>query len=101
MTSVIKPGTLLTCGCCGSYFETWLGYEDQDQGDDWGICARCQKAIEQKYEHEMDAAITTLAAGLNEKNRAKLLSYPRKRQEELVMWAIEKGHLTWTIAPGH
>jgi len=39
----IKVGIWLDCGCCGLGFQTWEGYKDQDQDQDYGICFGCQQ----------------------------------------------------------
>ena len=48
MARIIEAGKGLACGCCGSWFTTWEGYEDQDQDVGYGICKSCQGDAEER-----------------------------------------------------
>ncbi|MBY6212375.1 hypothetical protein KUV95_12520 [Microbulbifer agarilyticus] len=95
----IPVGTWLDCGCCGTWFETWEGYVDQDQDEGYGICRKCQGEIREHDEAEWDKAIATLREGLNDQNRAKFDAMPRIQQKAMVWDALDKGILTYHIVP--
>ncbi len=63
--------SFLTCGCCGRYFETWVGYVDQDQDEGYGICKSCQGWIEDRAEADWVALEELVREGLEERNREK------------------------------
>lgn len=95
----IRVGKGLTCGCCGEWFRTWEGYEDQDQDAGYGICKPCQASIKEHDEREWDKAIKTLADGLNPSNQMKFLQYDRDTQKAFVLKALDEGILTFQIKP--
>ena len=94
---IIKPNTLLRCGCCGDDFKTWEGYINQDQDKGYGICKRCQESIEKHDQEEMNKAINTLRNGLNEENRAKLDAMDRELQEAFVWQALEDDIMKFSV----
>lgn len=97
----IKAGIELICGCCGSYFETWEGYIDQDQDKGYGRCQTCLDWIAKREEAENKRLIAEgkklLAEALNPENRAKFLAMTADEQEYLVMEAMNDGMIGYAI----
>ena len=93
----LKVGKWLRCGCCGSDFQVWVGYVDQDQDNGYGICKRCQADDVERNEQEYDKCIALIRDGLSEENRAKFDGYDRELQKALVNKAFDDGALTWEI----
>ena len=93
----LKVGKWLRCGCCGTDFTVWIGYQDQDQDNGYGICKSCQKYDEKRNDQEYDKCIALSHNGLKEGNRAKFDGYDRDLQIALVNKAINDGVITWEI----
>ena len=96
----IPVGKWLECGCCGSGFEVWAEYEDQDQDADYGICKSCQGVIDDHNEREWDKGIKALRDGLNGKNREKFDAMDRDSQKAVVWKALDDGVLSFQIRRG-
>lgn len=94
MARLIPVNKGLYCGCCGEYFRTWEGYEDQDQDDGYGICKKCQGWIGERNRAEEDKMIATLRSGLNPENQAKFDEMDRDLQMAMVYQALEDGVMT-------
>ena len=97
MSNNIKVGTGLDCGCCGTWFETWLGYEDQDQDAGYGICQRCQGSIAEDNEKEWDKLISCLRSGLKPENQTEFDAMDRDTQKALAHKALDEGYITYSI----
>jgi len=95
----LKVGKRLRCGCCGSDFQVWKGYQDQDQDNGYGICKKCQGWIEELDNKEMDKAIKVISDGLKPANKAKFDAMERELQIALVNKALSDGVMTWVIKP--
>lgn len=97
MTQQIPVGTWLDCGCCGLGFQTWEGYEDQDQDEGYGICCGCQVHIAAKNEEEWDKAIEAVRNGLAHlpDKLADFNARDRETQKVIVWNLMDKGALTF------
>ena len=100
----IKAGIELICGCCGSYFETWEGYIDQDQDDGYGICKRCQVWSDARGMSETNRlekqGIELFKKNLTGKNLEHFLTRTEADQRAFVRKAIKDGVLTFGFGPG-
>ena len=98
MGATIKSGRMLDCGCCGLGFETWKGYQDQDQDRDYGICSHCQGEGSVKTEAEYDKALAEALAKLGPKALARnkpLLEEDPDFKYVLVNSAVDQGLISW------
>lgn len=93
MTQQIPVGTWLDCGCCGLGFQTWEGYEDQDQDAGYGICCGCQGDISAKSEEEWDKAIKAVKDGLSPEKAADFNAKTRDEQKAIVWHLMDRGVL--------
>lgn len=98
MTQAITIGKCLTCGCCGNYFDVWAGYEDQDQDAGFGICKGCQEWIAERNEEQWQKIEDKVANALNEKNRAKFLSFELAVRRGFILKMMDAGVITWQIS---
>ncbi len=89
----------LQCGCCGSGFQTWEAYVDQDQDKGFGICLDCQNLEMEKNNKHLDTIGAALREALNEKNQAKWDGYDLETQRLLAMKAVEDGAIKITYGP--
>jgi hypothetical protein len=87
----------LRCGCCGSWFETWEGYVNQDQDKGYGICASCQEWIGKRDQQEWEKLRDKMAESLSETNRAKFLAMGEKLQQAFTAKAIDEGIIQFQI----
>lgn len=94
---MIRVGKQLTCGCCGKWFRTWEGYQDQDQDKGYGICERCQGWAESQNERQYDKLINQMRDALSPNNRVVFDEYDREMKIALVNMAIEDGLITWSV----
>lgn len=97
----VKPNTLLACSCCGTYFRTWKGYQDQDCDKGYGLCPRCYTENEKLTEAEIDRCIGLLIDALSERNREKFKALNRDQQTLLALKAIDDGIITYQIGQTH
>ena len=94
----IKVGTGLNCGCCGEWFQTWEGYEDQDQDCGYGICSGCQFDLVERNEEEFDRLIECVRTGFTKpENLAKFNTWSRDKQKAFAYDMLEKGKITYTF----
>lgn len=93
----IKENTSLDCGCCGGYFRTWEGYEDQDQDSGYGICKNCQDYAAQKHEDFIDNMVNQISESLKPDNKAKFDKFSKEKKRMFAMDAYDKGMFTWKI----
>lgn len=98
--SDIKTGTWLTCGCCGDGFQTWDGYQDQDQDFEYGICKSCQGSITEHNDQQMDQAIAEVRDNLSGNCLGSFNRKDRDAQEVFVMYLINKGALVFKVGKG-
>lgn len=87
----------LDCGCCGSGFSTWEGYEDQDQDKGYGICKECQDDAEEQNNKLLDESVKLMIAGMKPDNAEKLKAMPLEEQRLVASAAHRNGLFTWTI----
>jgi len=87
----------LECGCCGTGFETWPEYEDQDQDDGYGICARCQDYIEETNTQAMTSIIRKVRNTLQHDKLAKFDAMSRATQEQFIFKLMDRGAISWQI----
>ena len=98
MTQEIRIGKCLQCGCCGNYFDVWAGYKDQDQDAGFGICKKCQGWIDQRNEDHWKKLEAKVANSLNEKNRARFLSFELGVRRGFILKMMDEGVITWQIS---
>ena len=93
----LRVGKWLDCGCCGTGFQIWEGYEDQDQDNGYGICQSCQGSIEEDNEREYDKVINCLRDGLNDENKTKLDAMTRDEQKMIAWQALNDGTIKFSL----
>ncbi|MEP3248056.1 MAG: hypothetical protein ABJN40_05945 [Sneathiella sp.] len=94
----IKVGAWLDCGCCGLYFKTWEGYEDQDQDHGYGICHDCQGDLEVRNREEIDKGVEALRSSLNDENKTRLDAMDYDMKSAIVLKALDEGVLQYKIS---
>ena len=102
MPRILKANKPLICGCCGTYFKTWKGYEDQDQDVGYGICRPCQGDAIEDNKAEYEKMYQTLMNGVKPETKQRMLDFVKDQDEWdgkviLVNIALEKGWLRWSI----
>lgn len=93
----IKIGTGLNCGCCGNWFKTWDGYEDQDQDSEYGICFECQGDIEERSEKEYDKLIACVKSGLTPDRLEHYNELDRDIQKNFALSCLNQGFVVVTF----
>ena len=93
----VKKNIELDCGCCGSYFRTWEGYQDQDQDRGYGICERCQESIQADDDKQVDKILNLLRANLNAENLVRINALTRDQQRRVAYQAIEEGMVSFSF----
>lgn len=96
----IQVGTGLSCGCCGSWFNTWEGYEDQDQDMGYGICKSCQGDIEDRNKATYKDIYEKILTAVKPDTKAKMEAAVAKDPDMLVVYAnmaLEQGFVKWSI----
>ncbi|MBW1853216.1 MAG: hypothetical protein JRJ00_00795 [Deltaproteobacteria bacterium] len=97
----IEEGTNLQCGCCGMGFQTWEGYEDQDQDVDYGICRMCQGDLGDRADDMYNQIIDKIRESLRGNDLAKFNAKPRGTQEYIATQLINSGSIKWQIGGDH
>jgi hypothetical protein len=96
--NILEAGIWLACGCCGSGFPTWEGYEHQDQDSGYGICKGCQGSITEHDEEEWDKAFKTVCDGFkHQHNRDKFNALSRPEKKAMVNKMIDRKILVFHI----
>jgi len=88
---------MLKCSCCGNYFNKWKGYQDQDQGDYFGICKKCQDWIEGDQNAKLDELCSQIWEGLSDKNRAKFDAMSIDERRAVATGLIYEGYVSFEI----
>lgn len=92
----IKTNTGLLCGCCGSWFTTWKGYQDQDQDRGFGICESCQNLIRMKAVMElMEISAKVRENFKNPLNRFKWDYMELWERNHYINKMMDDGLITW------
>ena len=93
----LNVGKWLECGCCGSGFQVWSGYVDQDQDNGYGICKECQGDADVRNEEEWDKIIKLVADALSKENSEGFQVMDRDRQKCICSGMMDKGYIKWSI----
>ncbi|MBY6093815.1 hypothetical protein [Ferrimonas balearica] len=101
MMNKIKAGVWLHCGCCGSDFQTWTGYVDQDQDLGYGICRSCQADIDADNEAQFDHIFSLIRDGMSAENQARFDALSRDEKKAFAMQLIDDGHITFSVRSVH
>ena len=88
---------ILNCGCCGTYFETWPEYEDQDQDAGFGICKKCQDWSEKKIDETFEDAKEMIYKNLTPERQEQFNKLDKEKQNWFISELINKGILKWEI----
>lgn len=98
MPRIIRVGKWLDCGCCGEDFQIWEGYVDQDQDDDYGICASCQEDIKKRNIEELDKIVVEIANVMKPETRESYLAKTKEQQRDFALQAVNKGLVTMSFS---
>lgn len=93
----IPVGRHLQCGCCGMGFQTWEGYENQDQDMDYGICRPCQGDIGGRTDDMYEQIISQIEAQLEGDDLAKFKAKPQGTKEYIATQLINSGVIKWQV----
>ena len=96
----VPVGKSLDCGCCGGYFQTWEGYENQDQDCGYGICKDCQGWIDEKNLAELDKMCLAIEEALSEEKLKDFQAKSREDRHLIAMQLAEKGCFTYSFGAG-
>lgn len=100
MLGTVKIATSLTCGCCGTWFQTWAGYIDQDQDGGYGICESCQGDQKVRVDNEYDKMWELLLEAVKPETKEKMLDrFKKDPNHKIVMvnWAMAEGKFSYSI----
>ena len=87
----------LSCGCCGMYFKTWEGYQDQDQDFGYGICRECQGEAIERNNDSLDSMASQIEEALNEKNKVKFNKLSVEEKRGFAVKALDEGLFTYSF----
>lgn len=92
-----KNSKYLVCGCCGKGFNTWKGYQDQDQDTGFGICKTCQRDARIKERRFINETIERIKPNLSQENLDKINAMSNDEKKYVVMKLIDAGVLYFKI----
>jgi len=100
MGNILEAGISLTCGCCGTWFKTWKGYEDQGNDIGFGICTPCQEDQEADNKAHYDRMYNKILEAVQPDTRDKIEKAVAKDPKMKVVYVnmgMEQGWFEWGI----
>ena len=88
---------ILTCGCCGGYYESFNSDSEFDHDLGFGECAKCHGWITAKNEKEFDKIFTEIERGLSPRNCQKWSAFSRDKKKEVAMGLLDRGVISYCI----
>ena len=99
LCDVPKKVFVLTCGCCGSYYDSFNKDSEFDHDLGYGECPKCHDWILAKNEKEFDKIFAIIEGGLSPKNLEKWYAFSRDRKKDVAIKLLDSGVLKFSIRP--
>ena len=88
-----------TCGCCGSYYQSFNLDSEFDHDIGYGECPKCHDWIVSKNEKEFDKMFSEIERGLSAKNLEKWSKISRDKKKDFAIGLMDEGIISISIKP--
>jgi hypothetical protein len=88
---------ILTCGCCGSYYDSFNSDSEFDHDIGYGQCPKFREWISAKNKGEFDKIFSKIGLALSVKNQEKLFAFSRDKKKNIAIYLIDKGVIAFNL----